>query len=89
VVDGAEGGTGAAPLEFTNHVGAPLREALLLSLAGLLARIADGTLVPPAKLAFPKIPAVDVPTTPHRARGSGAGTRSRSGCANASTRTGS
>ena len=30
VVDGAEGGTGAAPLEFTNHVGAPLREALLL-----------------------------------------------------------
>jgi glutamate synthase domain-containing protein 2 len=30
VVDGAEGGTGAAPLEFTDHVGAPLREALLL-----------------------------------------------------------
>ena len=30
VVDGAEGGTGAAPLEFTNHMGAPLREALLL-----------------------------------------------------------
>jgi glutamate synthase domain-containing protein 2 len=30
VVDGAEGGTGAAPLEFSNHVGAPLREALLL-----------------------------------------------------------
>ncbi|HET6603908.1 MAG TPA: FMN-binding glutamate synthase family protein [Xanthomonadaceae bacterium] len=30
VVDGAEGGTGAAPLEFTNHVGAPLQEALLL-----------------------------------------------------------
>ena len=30
VVDGGEGGTGAAPLEFTNHVGAPLREALLL-----------------------------------------------------------
>ena len=29
VVDGAEGGTGAAPLEFTNHVGAPLREGLL------------------------------------------------------------
>ena len=30
VVDGGEGGTGAAPLEFSNHVGAPLREALLL-----------------------------------------------------------
>ncbi len=30
VVDGAEGGTGAAPVEFIDHVGAPLREALLL-----------------------------------------------------------
>jgi glutamate synthase domain-containing protein 2 len=30
VVDGAEGGTGAAPLEFTNHVGAPLQEGLQL-----------------------------------------------------------
>ena len=30
VVDGGEGGTGAAPLEFTDHVGAPMREALLL-----------------------------------------------------------
>jgi glutamate synthase domain-containing protein 2 len=30
VVDGGEGGTGAAPLEFADHVGAPLREALLL-----------------------------------------------------------
>ncbi len=30
VVDGGEGGTGAAPLEFTDHVGAPLREALIL-----------------------------------------------------------
>jgi glutamate synthase domain-containing protein 2 len=29
VVDGAEGGTGAAPLEFTDHVGAPLQEGLL------------------------------------------------------------
>ncbi len=28
-VDGAEGGTGAAPLEFTNSVGMPLREGLL------------------------------------------------------------
>lgn len=27
-VDGAEGGTGAAPLEYTNHVGVPLDEAL-------------------------------------------------------------
>ena len=30
VVDGGEGGTGAAPVEFTDHVGVPLREALLL-----------------------------------------------------------
>ncbi|MEP7298082.1 MAG: FMN-binding glutamate synthase family protein, partial [Burkholderiales bacterium] len=30
VVDGAEGGTGAAPLEFIDHVGAPLQEGLLL-----------------------------------------------------------
>jgi glutamate synthase domain-containing protein 2 len=30
VVDGAEGGTGAAPVEFTDHVGAPLQEALVL-----------------------------------------------------------
>jgi glutamate synthase domain-containing protein 2 len=30
VVDGAEGGTGAAPLEFTNHVGAPVQEGFLL-----------------------------------------------------------
>ncbi len=30
VVDGAEGGTGAAPVEFTDHVGAPVQEGLLL-----------------------------------------------------------
>ena len=30
VVDGAEGGTGAAPLEFTDHVGSPLQEGLLV-----------------------------------------------------------
>ena len=30
VVDGAEGGTGAAPLEFADHVGSPLQEGLLL-----------------------------------------------------------
>ena len=29
VVDGAEGGTGAAPLEFSDHVGTPLHEGLL------------------------------------------------------------
>ncbi|MEM8884853.1 MAG: FMN-binding glutamate synthase family protein [Planctomycetota bacterium] len=28
-VDGAEGGTGAAPIEFSDHLGLPLREALL------------------------------------------------------------
>ena len=30
VVDGAEGGTGAAPVEFVDHVGVPLQEGLLL-----------------------------------------------------------
>jgi glutamate synthase domain-containing protein 2 len=29
VVDGKEGGTGAAPLEFADHIGAPLREGLV------------------------------------------------------------
>lgn len=29
VVDGAEGGTGAAPIELINHMGTPLREGLL------------------------------------------------------------
>src|SRR5262245_5330240 len=30
VVDGSEGGTGAAPLEFVDHIGTPLREGLVL-----------------------------------------------------------
>ncbi len=41
VVDGAEGGTGAAPLEFSDHVGTPLREGLLFiqnALVGINAR---------------------------------------------------
>ncbi|MDD2809311.1 FMN-binding glutamate synthase family protein, partial [Rhodoferax sp.] len=47
VVDGAEGGTGAAPLEFTDHVGSPLQEGLLLVHntlrgAGLRSRIRVG-----------------------------------------------
>ncbi len=47
VIDGKEGGTGAAPLEFTDHVGAPLREGLLfahncLRGAGLRDRIRIG-----------------------------------------------
>jgi glutamate synthase domain-containing protein 2 len=29
VIDGTEGGTGAAPVEFTDHMGVPLREGLL------------------------------------------------------------
>ena len=29
VVDGGEGGTGAAPTEFSDHIGAPMREGLL------------------------------------------------------------
>jgi glutamate synthase domain-containing protein 2 len=31
VIDGAEGGTGAAPLEFVDHVGTPLREGLIFA----------------------------------------------------------
>ncbi|MBD3729857.1 MAG: FMN-binding glutamate synthase family protein [Sphingomonadales bacterium] len=31
VVDGAEGGTGAAPVEFSNRIGMPLREGLILT----------------------------------------------------------
>lgn len=47
VVDGAEGGTGAAPVEFADHVGTPLQEGLLLVHntlvgAGLRARIKIG-----------------------------------------------
>src|SRR5690606_18967694 len=30
VVDGAEGGTGASPVEFMNHIGVPMQEALML-----------------------------------------------------------
>jgi glutamate synthase domain-containing protein 2 len=52
-VDGAEGGTGAAPVEFADHTGAPLREGLMLvhnTLVGLDLRhkvriIASGKLV--------------------------------------------
>ncbi|MFN3197289.1 MAG: FMN-binding glutamate synthase family protein [Bradymonadia bacterium] len=35
-VDGAEGGTGAAPLEFSNHMGTPLAEGLILVHNGLV-----------------------------------------------------
>ena len=28
-VDGSEGGTGAAPVEFTDHLGSPLRDAIV------------------------------------------------------------
>lgn len=30
-IDGGEGGTGAAPLEFSNHIGSPLKEALIFA----------------------------------------------------------
>ena len=41
VVDGKEGGTGAAPLEFADHIGMPLREGLVFvhnALVGIGAR---------------------------------------------------
>jgi glutamate synthase domain-containing protein 2 len=31
VIDGTEGGTGAAPLEFVDHIGTPLREGLIFA----------------------------------------------------------
>lgn len=37
VVDGSEGGTGAAPLEFTDHMGMPLRDGLSFVHAALIA----------------------------------------------------
>ncbi|ASK34351.1 FMN-binding glutamate synthase family protein [Alloalcanivorax mobilis] len=37
VVDGAEGGTGAAPEEFSDHIGMPLREGLLFVRNALVA----------------------------------------------------
>jgi glutamate synthase domain-containing protein 2 len=47
VVDGAEGGTGASPLEFSDHLGMPMREGLLfvhntLVGAGLRSKIKVG-----------------------------------------------
>jgi len=47
VVDGAEGGTGAAPTEFSDHIGVPMREGLLfvhntLVGAGLRERVKVG-----------------------------------------------
>jgi glutamate synthase domain-containing protein 2 len=47
VVDGAEGGTGAAPVEFSDHIGVPMREGLLfvhnvLTGAGIRDRIRVG-----------------------------------------------
>lgn len=52
-IDGSEGGTGAAPVEFSGHIGAPLREGLMLvhnTLVGLGLRdqikiVASGKLV--------------------------------------------
>ena len=46
-VDGAEGGTGAAPAEFTDHIGSPLRDAIVfvdnaLIGAGLRQRVKVG-----------------------------------------------
>ena len=41
-VDGAEGGTGAAPLEFSNHMGTPINDGLIFvhnSLVGINVRI--------------------------------------------------
>ena len=36
VVDGSEGGTGAAPVEFVDHVGTPMRDGLRLVHASLV-----------------------------------------------------
>jgi glutamate synthase domain-containing protein 2 len=47
VVDGGEGGTGAAPVEFSDHIGVPMREGLIfvrnvLTGAGLRDRVKIG-----------------------------------------------
>ena len=60
VIDGGEGGTGAAPLGLSDHVGTPLREGLLFAHnalvdAGLRERIrigASGKAVTGVKLAM-------------------------------------
>jgi glutamate synthase domain-containing protein 2 len=36
VIDGAEGGTGAAPVEFQDHIGVPLREGLIFARNALM-----------------------------------------------------
>jgi len=36
VIDGAEGGTGAAPVELSDHVGTPLREGLVFAVNALI-----------------------------------------------------
>jgi len=59
VVDGGEGGTGAAPLELTDHMGAPLREGLVfvqnaLVGAGVRDKIkvgVSGQMISPGKIA--------------------------------------
>ena len=56
VVDGGEGGTGAAPLEFTDHVGAPLREGLMLvhnTLVGVGPARRRSASAPPARSSRP------------------------------------
>ena len=60
VIDGAEGGTGAAPLELSNHVGVPLREGLIMmrnalvgtGLKGAVKLAAGGKVHGGASLAF-------------------------------------
>ncbi|KAF5275317.1 hypothetical protein FQA39_LY18651 [Lamprigera yunnana] len=42
VVDGAEGGTGAAPVEFTDHVGVPLQEGPALCRESITSHLASG-----------------------------------------------
>jgi hypothetical protein len=59
VVDGKEGGTGAAPLEFLDHLGMPMREGLSFvhnALIGIRARdrIRLGVPVSPTKSAARK-----------------------------------
>ena len=46
-VDGGEGGTGAAPLEFSNSMGSPLRESLIFvhnTLTGFAVQTREGVL---------------------------------------------
>ncbi len=92
VVDGAEGGTGAAPAEFVEHVGVPMHEALMLvhnTLVGLGPPAAASCSRWAASSRRAAIPTAARPASPPRIRGAGASSTwpTRGSGSTASTRT--